>query len=148
MPDQSRNEKIVILIADDNPGDRVLIEKALQASGVDNQLFFAEDGQELINYMNEAVLYSDLHKFSHLILLDLNMPRLNGMDTLKILKTDRRFKQIPVVVLTSSSLDKDVSAAYELGANSYFMKPSNYKQFLDLVKLLETYWLKKATLPA
>lgn len=148
MPNQSRNEKIAVLIADDNPGDRALIEKALHESGIDNRLFFAEDGQELLNYMNETVLYSDLHKSSHLILLDLNMPRLNGMDTLKILKTDHRFKQIPVVVLTSSSHDKDVNAAYQLGANSYFTKPSNYPQFLDLAKLLKTYWLKKSTLPA
>lgn len=140
--------QIAILIAEDNPGDRTLIEKAFKESGISNRLFFAEDGQELINYMNEAVIYSDLNKSSCLVLMDLMMPRLNGTNTLRILKTDQRFKQIPIVVFTSSALDKDVNDSYQLGANSYFTKPSDYKGFLDFAKLLKKYWLEKATLPA
>jgi two-component system response regulator len=139
--------KIVLLIAEDNQGDRTLLEKAFKESGIQNRLFFAEDGQELINYMNEAVVYSDMYKSSCLILLDLNMPRLNGFDTLKILKKDVRFKRIPVVILTSSSLEEDVAKTYELGANSYFKKPSDYKEFLDLAKLIKKYWLQKSVLP-
>ncbi len=137
-----------ILIAEDNPGDRTLLEKAFTESGIKSRLFFAEDGQELVNYMNESVVYSDMNKSSCLVLLDLKMPRLNGMDTLKILKTDRRFKQIPVVVFTSSGLDQDVNASYQLGANSFFTKPTDYKGFLDFARLLKKYWLEKASLPS
>jgi len=141
-------EPIAILIAEDNPGDRTLIENSFKETGIKSRLFFAEDGQELINYMNEAIVYSDLNKSSCLVLMDLKMPRLDGARTLKIIKTDQRFKQIPVVVFSSSSLDKDVNDSYQLGANSYFTKPSDYKGFLDFAKLLKKYWLEKAILPA
>lgn len=143
----SQAPPIAILIAEDNSGDRTLLETAFKESGIKNRIFFAEDGQELINYMNEAVVYSDLNKTSCLVLLDLNMPRLNGMETLKILKTDRRFKQIPVIIFTSSAQEKDVSETYQLGANSFFTKPVDYKEFVDFSKLLKKYWLQKATLP-
>ena len=136
-----------ILIAEDNPGDRTLLETAFKESGIHNRLFFAEDGQELINYMNEEIVYSDVNKSSYLILLDLNMPRLNGMETLRIVKGDRRFKQIPVVVLTSSGREEDVRDSYQLGANSYVTKPSDYSEFLDLAKLLKKYWLRNVVLP-
>lgn len=146
MPDS--NGKIVILIAEDNPGDRVLLESALKESGVQSRLFFAEDGQELINYMNEAVVYSDLHKSSCLVLLDLRMPRLDGMQTLKIIKGDVRFRKIPVVILTSSSDEGDVTKTYEMGASSFFKKPTDYKEFLEMAKMIKKYWLQKAILPA
>jgi len=138
---------IAILIADDSPGDRTLLEKAFQESGIKSRLFFAEDGQELVNYMNEFIVYSDVNKSSCLVLLDLKMPRLNGIETLKIIKTDRRFKQIPVVVLTSSGLDQDVNDSYQMGANSFFTKPVDYKGFLDFAKLLKKYWIERAALP-
>lgn len=133
------NTPIAILIADDSPGDRTLIETAFKESGIQSRLFFAEDGQELINYMNESVVYSDTNKSSCLVLLDLKMPRLNGLETLKILKTDRRFKQIPVLVFTSSGLDQDINDSYQMGANSFFTKPVDYKGFLDFAKLLKKY---------
>ena len=139
--------KIALLIAEDNQGDRTLLEKAFLESGIQNRLFFAEDGQELINYMNEAIVYSDMVKSSYLVLLDLQMPRLNGFDTLKILKKDVRFKKIPVVILTSSALEEDVAKTYEMGANSFFKKPADYKEFLDLAKLIKKYWLQKSVLP-
>lgn len=141
-------QQLAILIADDNPGDRTLIETAFKESGIKHRLYFAEDGQELINYMNESHVYSDVNKSHWLVVLDLKMPRLNGMDTLKIIKGDRRFKQIPVVVLTSSGLDKDINDSYQLGANSFFTKPNDYKGFLELAKLLKKYWLQNAALPA
>ena len=142
-----KDGEIAILIAEDNPGDRTLLEKSFKESGIQNRLFFAEDGQELVNYMNEAVVYSDLHKSSCVVLLDLKMPRLDGIETLRILKTDIRFKQIPVIILTSSGLEEDVSKSYQLGANSYFTKPSDYKGFLELAKMIKKYWLQKAVLP-
>ncbi len=139
--------RIAILIAEDNPGDRTLLEKAFKESGIENRLFFAEDGQELLNYMNEAIVYSDLYKNSCLVLLDLKMPRLDGLETLKILKGDIRFKQIPVIILTSSGNETDVTKTYQLGANSYFQKPLDYKDFVALAKVLKKYWLQTATLP-
>lgn len=140
--------QIRLLVADDSPGDRTLLETALKESGVKNRIFFAEDGQELLNYMNEAVVYSDLNKSSCLVLLDLKMPRLDGMRTLEILKKDVRFKRIPVVILTGLASEEDVAETYRLGANSFFRKPSEYKDFLDLANLIKKYWLQKAVLPA
>jgi two-component system response regulator len=140
--------QIVLLVADDSPGDRTLLETALKESGVKNRIFFAEDGQELLNYMNEAVVYSDLNKSSCLVLLDLKMPRLDGMRTLEILKKDVRFKRIPVVILTGLASEEDVAETYRLGANSFFRKPTEYGEFLDLAKLIKKYWLQKAVLPA
>jgi len=140
--------QITLLVADDSPGDRTLLETALKESGVKNRIFFAEDGQELLNYMNEAVVYSDLNKASCLVLLDLKMPRLDGMKTLEILKKDVRFKRIPVVILTGLASEEDVSETYRLGANSFFRKPTEYAEFLDLAKLIKKYWLQKSVLPA
>ena len=149
MPNQAEQlEQVALLIAEDDRGDRTLLEKVFKECGIKNRVYFAEDGQELINYLNDMVMYSDIHKASFLILLDLNMPRLNGKEALKILKGDRRFKQIPVLILSTSSSEEDVEDTYKLGANSYFKKPSDYKEFVELAKLIKGYWLQKAILPA
>jgi len=139
--------EISILVAEDNLPEQTLLQEAFLESGIKNQVGFFHNGQELINFLNENVVYSDVRKAPYLILLDLNMPRMNGLETLKILKGDQRFRQIPVVILTISSLDEDVAKSYQLGANSFFKKPLNYKEFVQLTKLIKKYWHEGAQLP-
>jgi CheY-like chemotaxis protein len=140
-------DTISLLIVDDDADDRFLLDRALKDSGVQNQLRFIEDGQGLIDFLNDNLIYSDLHKSSFLILLDLNMPRLNGWEALKILKKDQRFRKIPVIVFTTSKTEEDVTETYALGANSFFTKPNDYEALKGFTQVLKQYWLEKATLP-
>jgi two-component system response regulator len=141
------DSEISILVAEDNLPEQTLLQEAFLESGIKNPVSYFQNGQDLINFLNENVVYSDVRKAHYLILLDLNMPRMNGLEALKVLKGDRRFRQIPVVILTVSSLDEDIAKSYELGANSFFKKPLNYKEFVQLTKLIKKYWLQEALLP-
>jgi CheY-like chemotaxis protein len=139
-----------ILITDDDEDDRFLIRKALEENGVKNQIRFLGDGQELIDYLNEHLKSASSGQprtMPCLILLDLNMPRMDGHAALKIVKGHDQLKEIPVVILSNSKSPQDVSVSYQEGANSFFTKPLDYKDLVGLMDLLKTYWFKKARLP-
>lgn len=145
-----QQQRCAIVVAEDDEGDRYLIQKAIEDSGVQGEVHFIEDGQLLVDRLTRQLsIATPPHapKLPCLILLDLNMPRLDGRDVLKIIKTHPDLKGIPVVVMTNSSNPDDVESTYRDGANSFFTKPLNYTGLVDLMTLLKTYWLERASLP-
>jgi len=139
---------ITILMADDDADDRSLTQEALQEGRLVNELRFVEDGQDLMDYLRHAGKYTgtDVPR-PGLILLDLNMPRKDGRTTLKELKADPDLRQIPVVILTTSKADEDVYRSYDLGVNSYIVKPVTFEALVDVLQTLEKYWFEIVELP-
>jgi CheY-like chemotaxis protein len=145
-----QQQRCAIVVADDDEGDRYLIQKAMEDSGVKGEVQFLEDGQVLVDRLNQDLATAALSGTSTLpclILLDLNMPRLDGRDVLKIVKTHPDLKRIPVVIMTNSKNPQDVESTYRDGANSFFTKPLDYTGLVGLMTLLKTYWLERVTLP-
>jgi two-component system response regulator len=137
------NERADILLVEDNPNDVKLTLHAFTTANLANSVHVARDGVEAIEYLFGAEPNIDqrIPDKPKLILLDLKLPRLNGMEVLKRIKGDPRTCGIPVVVLTSSSEERDVMKTYEIGANSYIVKPVDFEQFTEAVRDLGKYWL-------
>lgn len=146
----SGNKKtITILIADDDPDDRLLIKESLEEARLANPLHFVEDGVELIEYLQRQNQYENLagNPLPGLILLDLNMPRKNGIEALQEIKADQGLRQIPIVVFTTSKTEEDIIRTYNLGVNSFISKPVSFQAFVDVVKTLTKYWFEIVELP-
>jgi two-component system response regulator len=135
-------KEIELLLVEDNIDDANLAIRALKKNNLANQLFHVKDGAEAIDFIFGQGKYTGrLYKKPEVILLDLKMPKLNGIEVLKILKADELTKNIPVVILTSSKEDPDIKACYELGANSYIVKPVEFDTFSKTICQLGIYWL-------
>ena len=128
-----------ILLVEDNPDDIVLTERALKKANVMNKLVVAHDGVEALDYFFGPG--SDSNARPQVILLDLKLPRVDGLEVLRRLRSSERTKLLPVVVLTSSNEERDMVSSYDLGANSYVRKPVNFTQFAEAVRQLGLYWL-------
>ncbi len=135
-------EHVPILMADDDEDDRMLTEDALKESRLSNPLYFVKDGQELLDYLRHEGDYQDpkLAPRPGLILLDLNMPRMDGKTALNHIKSDPNLKSIPVVVLTTSNQDVEVMQSYESGANSYIVKPVKFENLVQCLRVMGEYW--------
>ncbi len=133
----------VILLVEDNPDDQLLTLRALKKTGVRNEVVVAHDGVEALDYVFASGSHSgrDPAVMPHLILLDLKLPRVGGLEVLKRLRSDERTRRLPVVILTSSREQRDMLDGYGLGANSYVRKPVDFEQFVSAVELLRRYWL-------
>jgi CheY-like chemotaxis protein len=133
----------VILLVEDNPSDIELTKRALTKSRVTNELVVAEDGQAALDYLFGEGLYAgrDLPELPALVLLDLKLPRVDGLQVLRQIRADDRTCRIPVVILTTSMEEQDLSQSYDLGANSYIRKPVDFTQFAQAVEHLGLYWL-------
>ena len=140
MPGDVEGDPVEILLAEDNPGDVKLTEKALERGQVLNNLNVVNDGVEAMAYLKQEGEYADA-KRPDLILLDLNMPRMDGTDVLEAIKDHGELRRIPVVVLTSSSAEEDIVQSYDLHANAYLTKPVDFDGFLDVVGRIEDFWL-------
>lgn len=141
-------EHIVILIADDDEDDRLLTEKALRKNHLANTLKFVENGEELLDYLHQRNGYSPENApLPGLILLDLNMPRMDGREALSNIKKDDRLRKIPVVILTSSKAEEDILRSYDLGGNSYITKPVTFEGLVTIIKELGKYWFEIVALP-
>ncbi len=140
---------ITILMADDDSDDRRLTQEALAESRLMNPMVFVENGEELMDYLRHEGKYAPPHAPGRpgLILLDLNMPRKDGRSVLKDLKNDPELRTIPVVVLTTSKADEDVYKSYDLGVNSYIVKPVTFEALVDILQTLEKYWFQIVQLP-
>lgn len=140
---------INILLAEDDPDDRYLISEALDESQLEIRLFIVEDGEELLDYLNHRGKFENRGEWPNpnLILLDLNMPRLDGREALKEIKTSPELRRIPVVVLTTSRAEEDVLRTYDIGISGYIPKPVNFTGLLDVMKAIGMYWLNAAQLP-
>jgi CheY-like chemotaxis protein len=139
----------IILLADDDADDVILVRKALNEAGFENPLFVVCDGQEAIQYLSGEGLYADRAQFPfpQLLLLDLKMPQMTGFEVLTWLRQRPEWNGLPVVILTGSCYEPDVKHAYELGANSFLTKPSDFSTFVGTVKQMAHFWLGKARLP-
>jgi len=137
------NEAIEILIVEDNPEDAELTIRALTKHCVANKILHLYDGGEALDFIFAKGEFSkrNIEQIPRVILLDLKMPKVNGLEVLKELKSDERTKMIPIVILTSSAEDPDIKRAYELGANSYIVKPVAFEGFAQAVANLGLYWL-------
>lgn len=140
---------ITILMADDDPDDRLLTSDAMKEARLINDLRFVENGEELLDYLRRQGKFAPPADAPRpgLILLDLNMPRKDGRTVLKELKQDAELRSIPVVVLTTSKDDEDVYRSYDLGVNSYVVKPVTFEALVDTLQTLEKYWFQIVELP-
>ena len=137
---------IEILLVEDSPSDTELTVEALEEGKIYNHLSMVEDGVQALEFLRRQGAYADAPR-PDLILLDLNLPRKDGREVLAELKADSELKVIPVVVLTTSRADEDVLRAYSLHANCYILKPVDFKQFVEVVKHIENFWLSVVKLP-
>lgn len=137
------NEEIEILLVEDSKEDAALVIRALKKRNLANKLVHLRDGVEALDFIYGTGAYEGQKTSSlpKVILLDLKMPRLNGMDVLRKIKSDPETKTIPVVILTSSAEDPDIKTAYELGANSYIVKPVEFDNFSQVIRDLGMYWV-------
>ena len=142
-------QPIIILMADDDADDRMLTKDALEESRVLNELRFVEDGEELMDYLNQRCKYANPDDAPRpgLILLDLNMPRKDGREALKEIKEDPNLRRIPVVIMTTSKAEEDVFRSYDLGASSFITKPVTFDRLVELMKAVGQYWVEFVELP-
>ena len=140
---------IVILMADDDADDRMLTRDALEESRVLNELRFVEDGEELMDYLRRNGKYANAADSPRpgLILLDLNMPKKDGREALKEIKSDPNFRRIPVVIMTTSKAEEDVFRSYDFGASSFITKPVTFDRLVELMRTLGEYWVEFVELP-
>jgi CheY-like chemotaxis protein len=143
-------EPVSILIADDDLDDCLLARDALQEAHLSNDLRFVHDGEVLLDYLFRRGQYSAVGAAPRpgVILLDLNMPRLDGREVLKQIKADPALRNIPVVVLTTSQREEDIDRSYSLGANSYITKPVTFSGLVEVMRGLGRYWFEIVQLPA
>jgi two-component system, response regulator len=136
-------QEIEILLVEDNPNDAELTIRALKKKNMANRLFHAKDGAEALDFLFAEGEFAgkNLSAQPKIILLDLKMPKIDGLEVLKRVKGDDRTKMIPVIVLTSSKEEKDVVESYKLGVNSYIVKPVGFENFMDAVVELGMYWM-------
>lgn len=140
---------VTILMADDDPDDRLLMEDAFAEIRLENPLDFVVDGVELMDYLHRRGDYVHLYEapLPGLILLDLNMPRKNGREALDEIKRDEKLRKIPIVILTTSKAEEDLLASYNLGANSFIVKPVTFDKLVEVIRAVTDYWLCIVTLP-
>lgn len=136
-------ETKLILLVEDNPDDELLMLRAFKKNHILNRVVVARDGVEALDYLFSTGTYQgkDAETLPHLILLDLKLPKINGLEVLKQMRGDKRTKYIPVVVLTSSTEEKDIINSYDLGANGFVQKPMNFNEFVEVANQLGVYWL-------
>lgn len=141
--------KMTILVADDDPDDRLLIDDAFAENGVTNPVHTVCDGEELMDYLHRRGRYGQLKNepFPGVVLLDLNMPKKDGRTALKEIKEDPKLRCIPVVVLTTSKAEEDVVRTYGLGVSSYITKPLTFEGLCEVVRVLSQYWGEIVALP-
>ncbi len=137
---------IEILMVEDNPGDVRLTVEALKEGKVRNNLQTVEDGEEALAFLRRQGRYAEATR-PDLILLDLNLPKMNGREVLAVIKEDQDLRRIPVVILTVSEAEQDIIKSYNLHANCYITKPVDLDQFLEVVKSIENFWLTVVMLP-
>ncbi len=133
----------VILLAEDDPNDVLSVQRAFQRNYVANPVQVVRDGEEALAYLSGQAPFADRerHPLPVLMLMDLKMPRKSGLEVLEWVRRQPGLKRLPIIVLTSSNQSPDINRAYELGANSYLVKPAGFDSLLDLVKNLDMYWL-------
>jgi CheY-like chemotaxis protein len=139
----THGEALVILLIEDNPAHAELIRRNFETHRIANRLIHVTDGEMALEYLFRRGAYADPEQSPrpHLILLDLRLPKIDGLEVLKVIKTSQELQPIPVVILTTSEAEQDVACAYQHYANSYLVKPVDFHQFMQLMEKLGGYWL-------
>ena len=143
-------KSVKILICDDDEDDRMLTQQALEDAHISNDICFVADGVQLLDYLHQRNAFGGedgLAPRPGLILLDLNMPNMDGREALRQIKQDPEFSDIPIVVLSASRLDEDIIRSYQLGVNSFIAKPVTFSGLVEAMKVLGRYWLEIVELP-
>jgi CheY-like chemotaxis protein len=143
-------ENAVILLVEDRDDDIVLVRRAFAKAKIPNPLHAVKDGEEAIAYLAGEIPFTDrkAYPLPDLILLDLKMPGIDGFETLRWIRQQPDFRNIPVIVLTTSEDLRDVNKAYAAGANSFLLKPFDFENSIELARMIHDYWLKSSRLPA
>ena len=136
-----------ILLIEDNPGDVRLTQEAFKEAGIEVNLLVAMDGLEAIQKLRKKPPHED-HSDPDLILLDLNLPKLDGREVLERIKSDEKLRMIPVVILSTSNAEQDIINSYQLHVNCYLNKPVDFDSFFEMIKRIEEFWLQTAVLPS
>jgi CheY-like chemotaxis protein len=146
----AKGEPITILVAEDDPDDRMLIEDALRESRLANDLHFVEDGEDLMDYLYSRGRYGGGASTPRpgVVLLDLNMPRKDGREALQEIKADPELRCIPVVVLTTSKAEEDILRSYDLGVSGFIIKPVTFRGLVDVLQCVSKYWFEIVELPS
>lgn len=139
-------QRIDILLVEDDPGDVELTKEGLQTAKMLVNLHVVEDGEKALRFLKKEAPYSEAVR-PDLILLDLNMPRKNGQETLQEIKADSSLRSIPVIVLTTSEAESDIARCYDLGANCYITKPISFEAFTKVVAMIEEFWFTIVRMP-
>ena len=147
-PDKAIPKAKVILMAEDDLDDRLLAKDALAECGLGEELYFVDNGEELLDYLLQRGKFNAQTPQPGLILLDLNMPVKDGREVLQEIKANASLRRIPVVVLTTSRADTDIEQIYLLGANSFITKPVRYETLVEVMRTIGQYWFKTVELPA
>lgn len=142
----SYDQRFDILLVEDDPADAGLTRAALSQARILCNLHHVADGVEALAFLRQEGAYADA-PVPHLMLLDLNMPRMGGREVLRAMRADEKLQRIPVVVLTTSDVEADIETSYNLGANSFITKPVDIDQFIDAIKALGNYWFSIVKLP-
>jgi len=137
------NQEVEILLVEDNPADVELTLRALKTHRITNKIMFVRDGAEALDYLYRQGPYKNRNeiRMPRLILLDLKLPKISGLEVLQKVKSDEELKKIPIVVLTSSKEEPDIRECYRLGVNSYIVKPVDFEKFIEAVRNIGLYWL-------
>jgi len=140
----------IILLVEDNPDDELLTIEALKDNNIRNEVVVAHDGEEALDYLFKRGIYQDreMHLLPQVVLLDLKLPKVDGLEVLQQIRGNETTKFLPVVVLTSSKEESDLITSYQLGANSYIRKPVDFEQFTQAIKYLGLYWIVLNELPS
>lgn len=140
-------KQIHVLLVEDNEGDIILTKEALLDAKINNEVSVVRDGEQAINFLNDAAK-KDVSLLPDLILLDINLPKIDGKEVLLYIKSDPALKKIPVVMLTTSSSEMDVNDAYDNHANCFITKPVDLNKFFGVVRMIENFWITIVKLPA
>jgi two-component system response regulator len=138
--------EVLILIAEDDADDRFLLQTAFEEKGYSDKLEFVENGMELIAYLDNNHKDKRNNHFPKFILLDLNMPKKDGREVLKELKQHSLYKKIPIVIFTTTKNENEIRRCYEMGANTYVVKPSSFSDLLNTIEQIRSYWLDTASI--
>lgn len=136
------HSRTILILADDDPDDRLLTREAFEEAGYEGAFQFVEDGQQLLDFLDRS-----RQSLPCVILLDLNMPRMSGYEALTELKADQELRRIPIIVLSTSSADEDILRSYDLGVNSFITKPGSFQDLTEVAKRVIHYWLETVKLP-
>lgn len=149
-PNDQKGELLRILLVEDNEADVKIAQRAFSNAKIKNQLFLVGDGQECLDFVRHEGAYKDTAQFPRpdIILLDINMPRVDGFGVLQALKSDKEYGSIPIIVLTASKNQHDICQSYALGANSFIQKPVAYEEFVNVIDCFNQYWHVLNKLPA